>query len=103
MASTQLSRADHVRENLPEAVKTLTQIVVDNPGQFVLLGSGALVFGRALANLVKPRTPLEALALFVFAEAAGAYLAKQAVDRGILRFKVRDANGCLVPLEWGKQ
>ena len=95
---TFIERIEEARAVLPKAVARMTQLVVDNPAQFAFAAAGSMVFAKILVNLVKPRTPLEALAVLVVAECATPFLLKGAIDRGYLKFRVRDADGNLVPL-----
>lgn len=100
-----LSKADvaveSIRKVLPEKVKEAAQIVIDNPSQFALVASGSFVFSRIMMNLVKPKNLPEALAVMLVCQAGGSYLAMKAVENGVIKFKVRDAHGCLVPYEIG--
>ena len=91
--------AERIRQRLPEAVKTVTQLVVDNPGQVAVTVAGSMVLTRVLANAMRPRTAIEALALLIVCEVGGIWLAAKAMDAGILRFRVRDAGGRLVPFD----
>jgi hypothetical protein len=99
VADQPAGRLEQLRQGLPDAAAAVTQVIVDNPGQFALIAAGALVAMRAAANIIRPRTPLEALALMVVLQVALPPLAMHAVSRGWLKLKVRDADGCLVPLE----
>lgn len=89
---------DRAAQQLPGAMATFTQLLVDNPAQFALVASGSFVITRAAVSIVRPRTPAQALALFVFLQLAMPKLAMAAVDKGWITFRVRDAEGCLVPL-----
>ena len=91
-------RIEEARAVLPKAMATMTQLVVDNPAQFAFVAAGAMVTGKILVNLVKPRTPLEALAVLIVAECATPFLLKAAIDHGYLKFRIRDPDGNLVPL-----
>ncbi|HUY44223.1 MAG TPA: hypothetical protein VMV92_00640 [Streptosporangiaceae bacterium] len=86
------------RQSIPLAVKGMAQVMVDNPGQFALLAAGTIVATRAAANLVRPRTAVQALALGIVLQMGLPVLAMEAVKRGWVRIRVRDADGCLVPL-----
>jgi hypothetical protein len=85
-------------QRLPGIAKNFTQVVVDNPGQFAMVAAGTIVLTRAAVNLVRPRGPLEALALMVFLQLAIPRAAMAAVDRGWITFRVRTPDGRLVPL-----
>jgi hypothetical protein len=78
---------------VPEAVREITQVVVDNPGQVAVIFAGTVVMTRVVANLMRPRGPLEFLALAITCQAAGTFLAAKAVDAGLLRFRVRGPDG----------
>lgn len=91
-------RIERYRRAIPEAVAGLTEIVVDNPGQCTLLLAGSVVLSRAAFRIVQPRTALQGLALAVVLQVGIPALATQAMERGWLRLRVRDADGCLVPL-----
>ena len=89
---------EEVRRNLPVAASRMTQLVVDNPGQFALLVAGTIVTARAAQNLVRPRTAVQALALAVILQVGMPALAMQAVRRGWVTIRIRDEDGNLVPL-----
>lgn len=93
-----ITRLEQLREDLPEAAANITQLVVDNPAQFALMTAGTIVIARAAFNIVRPRTLLEALALAVVLQIGLPQAALAAIDHGWLKFKVRDAHGCLVPM-----
>jgi hypothetical protein len=84
---------ERARRRVPEAVRDVTQVVVDNPGQVAVVFAGTVVLTRVLANLMRPRGPLEFLALAVTCQVAGTFLAARAVDAGLLRFRVRGPDG----------
>jgi hypothetical protein len=94
-----ISRLEHAREELPAAVATAAQLIVDNPAQFVLVGAAAMVATRAVMNLVKPRTPAQALAVFIVLQAGIPVVLRKAIGEGWLKFRIRDDEGHLVPLE----
>jgi hypothetical protein len=96
-------RAEAMRKVLPGTVAGMTQVVIDNPGQFALVMAGGMVAARAAFNLVKPKTPLECLALAVVLQVGLPMLAMKSVERGWLKFRTRDADGNLVPLVTGRQ
>jgi hypothetical protein len=96
------SRIEQLRVQVPVLAEKLTQLVVDNPAQFALLFAGGIVLGRVAGRMVRPRTALEGLALMTVLQAGVPLLATQAIERGWIRFKVRDEDGQLVPLIPGK-
>jgi len=89
---------DAIREKFPEALYGVAQAVADNPGQVVLFTAGAIVGARMMANLVQPRNSVQAVATLVVITALGAMLTEQGVKRGVIKVRVRDADGNLVPL-----
>lgn len=89
------------RQAAPEIVSRMTQLVVDNPGQFALIIAGSMVATRAAMNIVRPRNAAEALALMVVLQVGLPVFGLHAIRKGWLKFKVRDEDGCLVPLEPG--
>lgn len=93
--------AERFRRTLPAAAAQVTQLVVDNPAQFALVIAGTVVTARAAFNIVRPRTPLEGLALMVVLQVGLPALATAAIDRGWLKFRVRDEDGNLIPLAPG--
>lgn len=95
---TELTRIERLRESAPRTAAGITQVIVDNPGQFALVTAGAIVITRAALRIVHPRTPLEALALFVVLQVGLPHLAMLGVEKGWLTFKVRTSDGQLVPL-----
>jgi hypothetical protein len=99
---TELQRIERIRQDLPETVGKIAQVVVDNPGQMALIAAATVVLTRAAANIVRPRTPLEGLALLVVLNIAMPKLAMMAAERGWLAFKTRDQDGKLIPLVFGK-
>lgn len=92
-------RIERLRGELPGVVGQVTQVLVDNPKAFLLIGAGTVVATRAAVNIVRPRTAMEALALFVLLQMGLPMLASQAMQRGWLQLRVRDDEGHLVPLE----
>ena len=88
---------EQVRRRVPEGVKTVVQVAVDNPGQVAVVFAGSMVMTRVVANLMRPRGPLELLALMITCQAAGTFLAAKAVDAGLLRFRVRGPDGEFLP------
>lgn len=85
-------------EEAPEAAKAITQIVLDNPVPLTLTFAGSIVVAKILANAVRPRGTVEGLSTFLVAWALCAGGAAELTRRGILNFRVRDDDGCLVPL-----
>lgn len=92
-------RIEEARRVLPEVAGRITQLLVDNPGQFGLLVAGDVVAGRVLLNLVRPRTAAEALAVMAVLVAGLPALNMLAVRKGWIRLRIRDDDGALVPLE----
>lgn len=85
-------------DRLPELARATVQLAVDNPAQVGLVVAGSIVATRAALNIVRPRTPLEALALFVVLQVGVPVLATKAIEHGWLSLRVRDEAGRLVPL-----
>jgi hypothetical protein len=92
---------ERARRQVPAVAGVVAGLVVDNPAQFAIIASGSYVVTRTLGNLVRPRTPLQALMTATVAYGVSWWLLGEARRRGVLVFKVRDAHGCLVPLEAG--
>lgn len=90
---------DEVRDALPVIAGRVTELIVDNPAQFGLMIAGSMVATRVAMNLVRPRNAAEALALMVVLNVGLPALGMHAIRKGWLKFKIRDENGCLVPLE----
>lgn len=86
-------RAAVLRRELPGAVSKAAEIVVDNPMSTALALSGAIVGARVLDRLIKPQTPLMALAGGLVTYAVLGYCMREAIDRGIVDFRLRDGNG----------
>jgi hypothetical protein len=84
---------EQVRRRIPETVKDMAQVVVDNPGQVAVVAAGGMVLTRVMANLMRPRGPLEFLAMTLTCQVVGTFLAIKAVDAGLLRFRVRGPDG----------
>lgn len=93
------SRLENYRRQIPEAAAEVTQVIVDNPGQFALMVAGMVVLSKAAKNIVRPRNAVEALALAVVLQVGLPMLAGEAVRRGWLKLRVRDEHGYLIPLE----
>lgn len=91
-------RLEAARRAIPRAAAEVAQLAVDNPAQCGLILAGSFVAARVLLNLVRPRTPLEALAVLAVAQAAVPLLAGKLVEKGVIRLRVRDEHGNLVPL-----
>ena len=94
-------RLGELRQRAPAAASALTQFAVDNPAPLALMAAGDLVLARILINLVRPRTPAEALALMTVLIAGLPAMNMLAVRKGWLRLRVRDEDGRLVLLEDG--
>lgn len=88
---------EQMRRNIPKTVGDAVQVVVDNPAQVAVVFAGGVVMTRVLANLMRPRGPLELLALMITCQAAGMLLGAKAVDAGLLRFRLRGADGEFLP------
>ena len=88
---------EQARRRVPEAVKDVVQVAVDNPGQIAVVVAGSVVMTRVMANLMKPRGPLEFLALMLTCQVAGTYLAAKTVDAGLLRLRLRGDDGEFLP------
>lgn len=88
------------RDRIPEAAGIAAQLLIDNPAQFGLVAAGAVVWGKILVNLVRPRTLTEALATIAVGDAVMFLALREAMKSGLLRFRVRDLDGHLVPLEF---
>lgn len=88
--------------NLPDTAHDFTQFVLDNPGQSLVMVSGSIILTRALANLVRPRNPIEALALLVVIETLAIFGATEIIKHGPIPFYVRDENGKRIKLVAGK-
>lgn len=73
-------------------------MIVDNPAPMILVVAGSIVTTKILANLMKPRGLAEVLALMLVADVLCAGGAAWLTEKGYLQWKVRDADGCLVPL-----
>jgi hypothetical protein len=97
-----ISRIEQLRQGLPEAVGRMAQVVADNPGQFALILAGTVVASQVAFNLMKPRSVGQALALMIVLNVGLPKLAAAAIERGWITFRVRDADGNLVPLVIGK-
>jgi hypothetical protein len=90
------SPLERFRLALPEAAGKAAQIVADNPGQFALLMAGTVVLTRVAARIVRPRTPLESVALMIVLQVGLPQLAMTAMARGWLKFRLRDDDGNLI-------
>lgn len=89
-----MSRLEDVREQLPGAARIATQFAVDNAGPVAVTVCGMLVLNQLAFRAVRPRTPVQALALGVLLYAAEPVLVEQLVKRGVIHFTIRDAHGC---------
>jgi hypothetical protein len=85
------------RRELPGAVAKITEFVADNPGQVALIVAGTIVLATAARNVARPKTVVEVLALQAVLTAAAPLAVHAAIERGWLKFRVRDHHGCLVP------
>ena len=85
-----------LREDLPGAAKVMTQFVVDNPVGVSITIAGTLVVSRIAFNAVKPRSALQGVALLVVLNALTPWLLKQAIEHGVISFKLRDGEGGFV-------
>ena len=94
-----LEKLDETREKLPEAIGEIARIVIDNPVQFAAIGAGSWVTASILMNLVKPRGIVGCASTGFIAYLASLFIMTEAKKRGLLVIRVRDENGCLVPLK----
>lgn len=101
LGAVDIGPLEQLRQRVPDVVGAMTQIVVDNPGQIALITAGSMVAAKMALNLMKPRTPAEAIALFVVLQVALPRLAWAAVEKGWLTFRIRDEDGNLIPLPIG--
>jgi hypothetical protein len=85
------------RRELPGAVAKVTEFVADNPAQVALIVAGTIVLTAAGRNIARPKTIVEVLALQAVLTAAAPLAVHTAVERGWLKFRVRDQHGALVP------
>jgi hypothetical protein len=92
------SRIEQLRLAIPEGVKQITQVAIDNPAQFALISAGTMVAARAAFNVVRPRNALEAVALLLVLQVGMTQLGGLAADRGWIKFRIRNEAGELVPL-----
>ncbi len=88
-------RLESARLQVPE----LARIIADNPVPMIEAAALGYVMTSALNNIVKPRGVAGILACAVVANGLGMWLMAELTSRGILKFRVRDQAGCLVPLE----
>jgi hypothetical protein len=95
-------RIEQFRRAIPAAASQVAQVVVDNPGSFVLIASGSMVITQAAFNLVRPKTPGQVLALFAVLMAGLPRLGTAALEKGWITFRVRGPDGSLVPLVIGQ-
>ena len=85
-----------LREDLPDGMKYVTQFVLDNPVGVGVTVAGTLVISRIGFNLVKPRTAVQGVALLVVLQFVAPWLLRQAVERGVISFRLRDGEGGFV-------
>jgi hypothetical protein len=85
-----------LRSELPEGMKALTEFVVDNPVQVSVTVAGMVVVSRIGFNLVKPRTAVQGVALLLVLNVLSPWLVKQAIERGVISFRLRDGEGGFV-------
>lgn len=97
-AVPQGSHLDAVLQRAPEVAGRVAQVIVDNPAPLALTAAGAMVATRILANAMKPRGLLEFAALWLTCNALCSWGTTELIERGILKFRVRDADGKLIPL-----
>lgn len=71
----------------------MAQLAVDNPGQMAVLASGLYLGCGVATRIVRPRGPLEAVALVLVLNAAIGYALPRLLESGVIRLKVRDAAG----------
>ena len=79
------------RTVLPEVAKRLTEVVVDNPMTMGLVFASSFLLPRVAVRLVRPRTPLEGLALlFLLSAGTGYAVTKLTGPGGLMELKLRD-------------
>lgn len=102
LGAADLIPLEQFRRRLPDAVGKMAEVVVDNPGQIALIAAGSMVAAKMALNLMKPRTPGEAIALFIVLQVVLPRLAWACVEKGWITFRVRDDDGNLIPLVIGE-
>jgi hypothetical protein len=90
-------RLEEFRRQVPGAVAQVAGFVADNPAQVALIVAGTIVLTTAARNIARPKTIVEVLALQTMLTAAAPLAVHTAIERGWLKFRVRDHHGCLVP------
>ena len=90
------SQLAQLREELPDGMKYVTQFVLDNPVGVGVTVAGTLVVSRIGFNLVKPRSAVQGVALLVVLNMLTPWLLKQAIERGVISFRLRDGEGGFV-------
>jgi hypothetical protein len=90
------ARLARLRGELPGAAQALTQFVVDNPAQVAVTAAGVVVAQRVAFNLVRPRTPLQGVALVIVMEVLTPWLLRQAIEHEVISFRLRDGDGGFV-------
>lgn len=98
IAITGNSRLDDFRERIPHAVSSAVQVIADNPGQFAIVMAGSYVTTRMLARAVRPYGLFGVLCTVSVSYALNCKLAEIAIEKGWLKFRVRDENGVLMPM-----
>lgn len=89
-----MSRLDEVRDRLPGAASVATRFALDNAGPVAITLAGMLVLNQLAYRAVRPRTPVQALALAVVLIAAEPVMVQELVKRRVLKFTVRCHAGC---------
>lgn len=87
-----------VREKAGDVLVAMARVVADNPGQTAVAIAGTVVITRAAANLVRPRTPFQALCLLIVLELGIPQLVRQAGERGWMQWYGRDSDGNKIPV-----
>lgn len=93
------TKLEQLRENLPDVVGLAARLIVDNPQQMLAVACGSYVMTSALVNLVKPRGTAGFVACGIVSYGISTALTGELIRRGVLRFRVRDEEGQLVPLK----
>lgn len=99
---TRISRVQEWREDLAAGFVQAAAVVADNPGQTAMLLAGTVVVTRAAVNLVRPRTPFQALCLMLVLNVGITKAAVIAAERGVMTWYTRDENGDRIPIFSGK-
>lgn len=91
------SRLRRALDQAPDAARTATQVIVDNPAPIAVTAAGMIVVSKMLMRAVRPRGLVEGVATMIVANVLCAWGGSELIERGYLKFRFRGDDGNFLP------